>query len=191
MAMAAEVDLDPSAEAGPDAPAHPLRRVAEVLAAIGTLWILALMLLVVADVVGRNFLDAPITGVAEFASRSVASIVFLTLGAAICAGRMTRSDFVPRLLGSHAPGLVKALDVGNALLGVLLFAGLAVIGWPELARSWQGDEYFGVQGVATMAAWPFRALLVGGAAVASLAYLLSVPGLLRDGPPSHVGSAHE
>ena len=125
MAMAA--DVDPGAEGGPAATAHPLRRVAELLAAIGTLWILALMLLVVADVVGRNFLDAPITGVAEFASRSVASIVFLTLAAAICAGRMTRSDFVPRLLGSRAPGLVKALDVGNALLGVLLFAGLAVI----------------------------------------------------------------
>ena len=189
MAMAA--DVDPGAEGGPAAPAHPLRRVAELLAAIGTLWILALMLLVVADVVGRNFLDAPITGVAEFASRSVASIVFLTLAAAICAGRMTRSDFVPRLLGARSPGLVRALDVGNALLGVLMFAGLAVIGWPELAQSWRGDEYFGVQGVATMAAWPFRALLVGGAAVASLAYLLCVPALLRGSPHPQVGAAHE
>ena len=44
MAMAA--DVDPDAEGGPAAPAHPLRHVAELLAAIGTLWILALMLLV-------------------------------------------------------------------------------------------------------------------------------------------------
>jgi len=187
--MAADVDL--RAEGGPAAPAHPLRRVAEVLAAIGTLWILALMLLVVADVVGRNFLDAPITGVAEFASRSVASIVFLTLASAICAGRMTRSDFVPRLLGARAPGLVKALDLGNALLGALLFAALAVIGWPELAQSWSGNEYFGVQGVATMAAWPFRALLVGGAAVAALSYLLCMPALLRGTPPATAGQAHD
>lgn len=174
------VDVDMLQEGGaPVAPTHPMRRVAEVLAAIGTLWIFALMMLVVADVVGRNFLDAPITGVAEFASRSVASIVFLTLAAAICGGRMTRSDFVPRLLGSRAPGLVRGLDVANALLGALLFAGLAAIGWPELVRSWQGDEYFGVQGVATMAAWPFRALLVGGAAFAALAYLLAIPALMR------------
>jgi len=184
-------DVDPLAEGGSAAPAHPLRRVAEVLSAIGTLWIFAMMLLVVADVVGRNFLDAPITGVAEFASRSVASIVFLTLAAAICGGRMTRSDFVPRLLGARAPGLVKALDVGNALLGTLLFASLAVIGWPELVQSWQGSEYFGVQGVATMAAWPFRALLVGGAAVAALAYLLCVPALLRTGPQAALGAGHE
>ena len=178
------VDVDLLQEGGPStAPAHPLGRVAEVLAAIGTLWIFAMMLLVVADVVGRNFLDAPITGVAEFASRSVASIVFLTLASAICSGRMTRSDFVPRLLGTRAPGLVRILDVGNALLGVVLFAALAVIGWPELMRSWQGNEYFGVQGVATMAAWPFRALLVGGAAVAALAYLLAILPLWRAPQP--------
>jgi len=178
------VDVDLLQEGGPStAPAHPLGRVAEVLAAIGTLWIFAMMLLVVADVVGRNFLDTPITGVAEFASRSVASIVFLTLASAICGGRMTRSDFVPRLLGTRAPGLVRALDVGNALLGVVLFAALAVIGWPELMSSWQGNEYFGVQGVATMAAWPFRALLVGGAAVAALAYLLAILPLWRAPQP--------
>jgi TRAP-type C4-dicarboxylate transport system permease small subunit len=176
------IDVDLLQEGGPATAApHPMGRVAEVLAAIGTAWIFAMMLLVVADVVGRNFLDAPITGVAEFASRSVASIVFLTLAAAICGGRMTRSDFVPRLLGARAPGLVRALDVANALLGVLLFAALAGIGWPELVRSWQDNEYFGVQGVATMAAWPFRALLVGGAGVASLAYLLAIPPLLRKG----------
>lgn len=176
--MGTDTDLPPG-DAPPAGPPHPLQRVAEALAAIGTLWILGLMLLVVADVVGRNALDAPITGVAEFASRSVASIVFLTLAAAICGGRMTRSDFVPRLLGARAPALVRALEVANALLGALLFAALAVIGWPELQRSWQGNEYFGVQGVATMAAWPFRALLVGGAAVAALCYLLTLPALWR------------
>jgi hypothetical protein len=42
-----------------------------------------------------------------------------------------------------------------------------------------------------MAAWPFRALLVGGAAVASLAYLLCVPALLRGSPHPQVGAAHE
>jgi TRAP-type C4-dicarboxylate transport system permease small subunit len=184
--MSADIDLPQ--EGGPDhAPPHPLGRVPEVLAAIGTLWIFAMMMLVVADVVGRNFLDAPITGVAEFAARSVASIVFLTLAAAICGGRMTRSDFVPRLLGSRAPGLLRTLDVGNALLGAVLFGALAVIGWPELAGSWQSNEYFGVQGVATMAAWPFRALLVGGAAFAALAYLVSIPALLHQ-PPAGDGA---
>ena len=82
---------------------NPLLGPAHVLAAVGTVWIFVLMLLVVADVVGRNFLDAPITGVAEFAARSVASIVFLQLAAAICTGRMTRSDFLLRLIGHRSP----------------------------------------------------------------------------------------
>jgi TRAP-type C4-dicarboxylate transport system permease small subunit len=184
MAAASDLPVE-DGNAGP--PQHPLGRVAAVLAAIGTLWILGLMALVVADVVGRNFLNAPITGVAEFASRSVASIVFLTLAAGICSGRMTRSDFLPRLLGPRAPRVVLVLDVGNAVLGAVLFAALAVIGWPEFRSSWQSDEYFGVQGVATMAAWPFRGLLVGGAAMAALAYLLSIPALWRAQPPA--GSA--
>ena len=52
---------------------HPLEGIARVLAAVGTVWIFLMMLMVVADVVGRNFLNTPITGVAEFAARSVAS----------------------------------------------------------------------------------------------------------------------
>ncbi len=87
---------------------NPLLGPANVLAAIGTAWIFVLMLLVVADVLGRNFLDAPITGVAEFAARSVASIVFLQLAAAICTGRMTRSDFLLRMLGRRSPGAMRA-----------------------------------------------------------------------------------
>jgi hypothetical protein len=69
------------------------------------------------------------------------------------------------------------------LLGVTLFGVLAAIGWPELARSWKDNEYFGVQGVVTMAAWPFRALLVGGAVAAALAYLLAIPALARTAHP--------
>ncbi len=90
----------------PESQRHPFRRLANVLAAIGTLWIFFLMFLVVADVVGRNFLDSPITGVAEFAARSVAAIVFLQLAAAILSGKMTRSDFLLRLLARRSPRAV-------------------------------------------------------------------------------------
>ena len=173
--MATDTDLD----APPAANRHPLDLPANLMASVGTVWIFVIMALVVADVIGRDFLDRPITGVSEFSARSVASIVFLQLAAAVCSGRMTRSDFLLRILQPRAPGVVRALEVLNVLLGAVLFAALAAIGWPELAQSWQGNEYFGVQGVATMAAWPFRALLVGGAAVAALAYLLALPPLLR------------
>ena len=166
----------------PEAQRHPFRRLANVLAAIGTLWIFFLMFLVVADVVGRNFLDSPITGVAEFAARSVAAIVFLQLAAAILSGKMTRSDFLLRLLARRSPRTVTALEVAFALIGALLFAALAFISWPEWMAAWSGNEYFGVQGVYTIPTWPFRGLLVAGSLMASVAYLMTVPALLRRDP---------
>lgn len=174
-----EPELAVEGAAAPSADPHPLQGLARVLAACGTVWIFLMMLMVVADVVGRNFLNTPITGVAEFAARSVASIVFLQLAAAICAGRMTRSDFLLRLIGRRSLGTLRVLEVGNALLGALLFAALALIAWPELAEAWQNKEFFGVQGVYTVVTWPFRALIVGGSAVAAGAYLLQIPSLWR------------
>lgn len=159
---------------------NPLQGFSNVMAAIGTVWIFGMMLLVVADVLGRNFFDAPITGVAEFAARSVASIVFLQLAAAICSGRMTRSDFLLQIIGKRSPAAVKALDVFNVLVGALLFAALAVISWPELTEAYKSAEYMGVQGVVTVVTWPFRALIVVGSAVAALAYLCCIPALLRN-----------
>lgn len=158
---------------------HPLEGIARVLAAAGTVWIFLMMLMIVADVVGRNFLDKPITGVAEFAARSVASIVFLQLAAAICSGRMTRSDFLLRIIGARSLGALRALEVFNALLGATLFAVLALIAWPELADAWRSNEFFGVQGVYTVPTWPFRALIVAGSIAAAAAYLFQIPSLWR------------
>lgn len=173
--VAAEVDL----EAPPSAAKHPLDVPANLLASVGTVWIFLIMCLVVADVIGRDFLDAPITGVAEFSARSVASIVFLQLAAAICSGRMTRSDFLLNLIGKRSPVAVTGLEILNALFGAALFAALAVIAWPELSSSWASNEFYGVQGVYSVPAWPFRSLIVLGSAAAAVCYLLTLPGILR------------
>lgn len=149
----------------------PLVRIAGLLSAVGSLWIVALMLLVVADVVGRSFLDQPITGVAEVAGRSVVSIVFLQVAAAILNGRLTRSDLVLRLLGRLGPRPVAALETLFALAAALAFALIVRGAWPNLGRTWATGEFFGVQGVFTIPLWPFRALMVGGAGLAVVAAL--------------------
>ncbi|MFM2187116.1 MAG: hypothetical protein RIR43_1688, partial [Pseudomonadota bacterium] len=76
--MAADTDL----EAPQSAATHPLNIPASLLASMGTIWIFLIMCLVVADVIGRDFLNAPITGVAEISAPSVASNVFHPLAAA-------------------------------------------------------------------------------------------------------------
>ncbi len=173
--MATDTDLD----APLPAQRHPLDFPANLMASVGTAWIFVIMCLVVADVIGRDFLDRPITGVSEFSARSVASIVFLQLAAAVCSGRMTRSDFLLNLIGKRSPAAVTALDLLNALLGAALFAALAVIAWPELRQSLASNEFYGVQGVYSVPAWPFRGLIVAGSFAAAICYLLAVPGILR------------
>lgn len=173
--MAADTDL----EAPPPVNRHPLDTPANLLASLGTIWIFLIMCLVVADVIGRDFLDAPITGVAEFSARSVASIVFLQLAAAVCSGRMTRSDFLLNMIGKRSPAAVTALELLNAVVGAALFASLAAIAWPEFVNSWASGEFYGVQGVYSVPAWPFRGLIVAGSAAAALCYLLTLPGIVR------------
>lgn len=160
---------------------HPnrLHWLANVFAAVGTVWIFCMMLLIVADVVGRNFFDSPITGVAEFAARSVASIVFLQLAAAICSGRMTRSDFLLKFIHRFSPAAVKFLEVFNVVVGASLFLALAYISWPHLVEAFEIKEFFGVQGVFTVVTWPFRALIVLGSVMAALSYIACIPALLK------------
>ena len=50
-----------------------------IMNAIGTLWIFMLMLLISADVLGRELLGTPIRGVTEIISLSIVAIVFLQL----------------------------------------------------------------------------------------------------------------
>ena len=95
----------------------PLGRLTHVVAAFGTVWTFALMLLIVADVIGRSFLSRPITGVAEIAAHSIVAIVFLQLASTIHARRMTRADFLIERFHKSAPALARALEVLFLLVG--------------------------------------------------------------------------
>lgn len=162
MADAADAPGAAAATPGPRA----FAAVASAMAAAGTLAIFALMGLVVADVVGRNFLNSPITGVAEVAGRAVVAIVFLQLPAAVLAGRMTRSD----LLARGAPRLGRVLDALFALVGAAVFAAIAWAVWPSARGAALTGEFFGVQGVFTVPTLPFWAVSLVGAAMTALAY---------------------
>lgn len=150
----------------------PLDWMAKGLLALGSIWTVALMGLIVADVIGRSFLDRPITGVAEIAARSVAAIVFLQVSAAILSQRLTQADFLLLLLQHYNPGLVRALNVVFALTSALVFGLILYAAWPGTVTTLQTGEFFGVQGVFTIPLWPFRMILCAGAGLALLSSLL-------------------
>lgn len=153
----------------------PLKRglqvVLNAVAAIGTVWIFAIMLLIVADVVGRNFLAAPITGVAEISARSVVAVVFLMLPAAALNGTLIQADFLLRGLRRHSRRAVHLLDTLFALVGAMLFALVAIAAWPDTHEAWTSSEFFGVRGVWTLPTLPFHLLVVLGSWATSLAFV--------------------
>jgi TRAP-type C4-dicarboxylate transport system permease small subunit len=170
--MADDIDLAALDAEEPAKGFDPVRMVLDGLAAIGTIWTFGLMLLICADVVGRSFLNAPITGVAEIAAHSVVGIVFLQIGATIHHRRMTRADFLIDRITRAAPRLGGAIEAVFMLVGALAMAFIAQAAWPGLWNSIDLREFFGVQGVFTIPTWPFRALIVLGGAAGALAYAM-------------------
>lgn len=170
--MADDIDMAALDAAARPQAFDPVRLLLDGLAAIGTIWTFALMCLICADVIGRSFLNAPITGVAEIAAHSVVGIVFLQIGATVYNRRMTRADFlIDRILRS-APTLGRAIEIAFMLLGAGVMAFVAQAAWDPMWNSVARHEFFGVQGLFTVPTWPFRALIVLGGAAGALAYLV-------------------
>lgn len=168
--MADDIDMAALDAAQAPQPFDPLRMMLDSLAALGTIWTFGLMLLICADVVGRSFLNSPITGVAEIAAHSVVGIVFLQIGATIYHRRMTRADFLIDRLVRRVPALGRTIECVFYLMGGLVMAFIAQAGWPGVENALALGEFFGVQGLFTVPTWPFRALIVLGGAAGALAY---------------------
>jgi TRAP-type mannitol/chloroaromatic compound transport system permease small subunit len=158
-------------QAGPTGPSDLLTRVTDIMASVGTIWTFLLMLLIVADVIGRSFLSKPIIGVAEVAGHSVVAIVFLQLAAAIRHRRMTRADFLIDPLARRNPAVGRVIEAAFSLLGALVLALLAYASFPELKESLTGRQFFGVPGVFTIPTWPFRTIIFLGSIVAAITYV--------------------
>jgi TRAP-type mannitol/chloroaromatic compound transport system permease small subunit len=169
--MADDVDMTAIEGGAPPQPFDPIRLVLDALAAVGTVWTFALMVLICADVVGRSFLNMPITGVAEIAAHSVVGIVFLQLGATIYARRMTRADFLIEAIVDRRPVFGRAIEAFFLLFGAACMAFIAWAAWPGMLNAWNAREFFGVQGLFTVPTWPFRALIVLGGAAGTVAHL--------------------
>ncbi|WMS44578.1 TRAP transporter small permease [Acuticoccus sp. MNP-M23] len=149
------------------------------LAALGTVMIVGLMLVVVADVLTRNILGGSLPLVSELGALMVVMIVFLQLATTVRLNRLARTDVLLAVIGQSAP------RVGNVLEALFCLAGAAVsalIAWQTfniLSRDLSIGEYIGVTGVMTVPTWPFRVLILVGISVAALQFLFSAVGQLR------------
>lgn len=170
-----------------------LARVANSVAmtanAMGTLVVLALVVILNLDVFMRGVFSAPIKGTYEMVQFSVVLIVFLQLADVVRVDRLTRSDGFLNLLHSRRPNLTANLRrIINAISAI--FMGLiAYITFPEFLHMWQTQDYFGVPGLFTLPWWPVKLVITFGTALSCLVFVIKVitaqdrPALIR--APEH------
>lgn len=144
----------------------------DAFAALGSIMIFVLMLMIVADILVRNAAGASLPLVAELGALTVVLIVFLQLAAAVRNDRLASTDFVLEAIGSRRPAAAALIRVVFDLVGAAVCAGIAWASWSILMRDMLHREFIGVIGVATMPTWPFRALILLGAAIAAIQFVL-------------------
>jgi TRAP-type C4-dicarboxylate transport system permease small subunit len=155
-----------------------LSRVANTLAiaanVVGTLTVLALVVILNVDVIARGVFNTPLKGTYEIVQLAVVFIVFLQLADVVRVDRMTRSDGFLSVLEHRRPQLTKSLRrIINALSAI--FMGLiAYIMFPEFIKMWGTQDFFGVPGVFTVPWWPVKLIIAAGSALASLIFVLKV-----------------
>jgi TRAP-type mannitol/chloroaromatic compound transport system permease small subunit len=150
----------------------PFGQLVDGLNACGSVLIAAVMLLMCADVLMRNLARRPIDGVAETVAASIVVIVFLQLPAALRHGRMSRADLFIEPFVLRRPVAGRRLRALFSAAGVFACGLIAYASAPPLVRAWRNAEFLGVEGVFTLPTWPMRAVVVLGAALAALQYLL-------------------
>ena len=139
---------------------------------VGTLWIFALMFLICADVAGRYLFNAPIKGAAEMVGYSIVAAVFLQMASTLRAGRFTRVEMLIEPLEARRPAAGHSFNAVYHLVGAAVFAVITWGTWPKLADAWANDEITGTPGVFVFLIWPFLAVVVLGAAVTAVEFLM-------------------
>jgi TRAP-type mannitol/chloroaromatic compound transport system permease small subunit len=156
------------------APAKPtlLDRGVAGLNAIGSLWVLMLVLFICLDSFGRSFFNRPFDGVNEVVAVSMAFIVFCQLADTVRLSKLTRSDtFLPILESSRNIG-ARLIVVGFDALGIIVMACIVVGTWPRLIESIERGYYVGEAGIFTFPDWPIKAMVVLGSVATALCMLV-------------------
>ena len=143
-----------------------------VLNAIGSLWVLLLVLLICADSFGRSLFNHPIDGVNELVAVSMAVIVFCQLADTVRLGKLTRSDTFLALMQSSRSLSARLTCVGLDLLGAVVMIAIIIGTTPLLIELIDRGYYMGEQGVFTLPDWPLRAMVVLGSVACLLCFIV-------------------
>jgi TRAP-type C4-dicarboxylate transport system permease small subunit len=151
-------------------------RVAEALALVGSLGVLALLAHVTLDVVSRNLFQQPIPATNEIVSRYyMVLIAFLPLA---WVERRRAMVSVELLDMAMSPGMKRVSDALVALLATVIYAAIAWVTWAEALKAFGTGSFVDVLG-RRVPVWPTYFLPPAGFLLAALVTLLRVVSALR------------
>lgn len=142
-------------------------RAVDGLAALGTVMIGLLMVMICADVVARNVYGGSLPLVSELGALTLVMIVFLQLGTTIRNDRLARADFILAALAERRPRAGAFIAGIWDLFGVAVCAAAAWSTWDILMGDIEVGEFIGVRAGVTLETWPFRLLILLGISVAA------------------------
>jgi TRAP-type C4-dicarboxylate transport system permease small subunit len=154
------------------------------LNALASIWVLFLIALISADVIGRNAFNSPISGVPEIVKFSIVGMLWLQMAYALRSGSHLRTTLVLAVL-PHVGR--RTVLVANSVLGVFMFVFIAWLGWYEMMKSWDIGAFEGEHPV-RIPIWPLWGILVAGASATAIQFALDAFGYLR-GTNSAAGSS--
>lgn len=149
-----------------------LDRAVAGLNAIGSLWVLMLVIFICIDSFGRSFFNKPFDGVNEVVAVSMAFIVFCQLADTVRLNKLTRSDTFLPILENSRKVVARLVVVGFDVLGIIVMACIIVGTWPRLIESIERGYYVGEAGIFTFPDWPIKAMVVFGSAATILCLLV-------------------
>jgi len=129
---------------------------------VGTLLIVAIMLLVNTDVIGRAVFNDPVSGVPEMVSMSIVAIVFLQIAQTFRMGRLTRTsavlDFVKvRSVRAHA-----GFELIFAIAAIAVIWQLLAASGPLFVKAWVRGTFRGTIGDFIAPIWPVKLVILIG-----------------------------
>ena len=166
-----------------------LSRVALVLLLLGTVGMIASMLIGVADVVGTKFFDWPVPGTLEFTESTMALVVFGALAYAQERRAHIRVELLDGLAGPSGQSFMEAV---THIVAFIFFALVAWQGLSELSYSWELKE--ATMGTVRFPLYPARFFLLLGVVLLLVRLALDIVadiGRMRRGeaPPDTSASA--
>ena len=145
---------------------------------VASVWVLVLVALISADVIGRSGFNLPIPGVPEIVKFSIVGMVWLQMAFTLRTGSHLRTTIGLKMMPK---GGQRAVLILNSLVGIVMFAFIAWLGAAEMVTSWEIGAFEGEHPVRIPVA-PLWAVLVVGALLTAIQFALDALRYLMRGP---------